>query len=228
MDTVLSIFFFTIQCGRGTHVHPSVSSVAENIACSQKSTCLTCWPWCYSVRPCHRMTSVTHRSLSSLPPQPTLLMLTHWHKFFLTVLVCRPSVCSPLSVLSFPYFLFFLLPSLPEGLCFFFFSFLFFFLFFLPLCLLLSHLPLSFSRSLCLSLAPCLSFLCVFSQTYSGGPWRAAGDDSCISSRLRGHFRSAPLRLSSTVWATETKREEYEGVVNGKYWKTARWELEYI
>lgn len=152
MDTVLSIFFFTIQCGRGTHVHPSVSSVAENIACSQKSTCLTCWPWCYSVRPCHRMTSVTHRSLSSLPPQPTLLMLTHWHKFFLTVLVCRPSVCSPLSVLSFPYFLFFLLPSLPEGLCFFFFSFLFFFLFFYHFAFF-SHISLSLSLALSVSLS---------------------------------------------------------------------------
>lgn len=58
---------------------------------------LTCWPWCYKVQPCHGTTSVTHHSLSSLAKRPTLLFLTHWHKFCLTELVCRPSVCSGIS-----------------------------------------------------------------------------------------------------------------------------------
>ncbi|CAB1454851.1 unnamed protein product [Pleuronectes platessa] len=44
----------------------------------------------------------------------------------------------------------------------------------------------------------------------------AAGDHSRISSRWRAHFRSAPLRLSSTFCATETKGEEDEG---GGKWK---------
>lgn len=173
MDTVLSIFFFTIQCGRGTHVHPSVSSVAENIACSQKSTCLTCWPWCYSVRPCHRMTSVTHRSLSSLPPQPTLLMLTHWHKFFLTVLVCRPSVCSPLSVLSFPYFLFFFAAFSPRGPLFLFLFFSFFLsIFFTTLPSSLTSPSLFLSLSLSLSRSLSLIPLCLFPDLLR---WALAG-----------------------------------------------------
>lgn len=193
-------FFFFLQCtGRGTHVHPVVSSEVENIVCSQPSTCLTCWPWCYSVQPCHRMTSLTHCSLSSLPLQPTLLLLTHWHKFCLTVRVCHPSVRSPRSVLFFT----FLQPSLVQGPYFF-----------------LSHLSSISAHTVTFSFSLYLPFLCFFSQTYPSGPWRAAGADSCISSRLRGHLRSAPLRLNSTVWATETKREEEEGVVNGKYWKT--------
>lgn len=108
---------FTMHCGRSTHVHPVVSSKVENVVCSQPSTCLTCWPWCYSVQSCHRMTSVTHGSLSSLPLQPTLLLLTYWHKFCLTVLFCCPSVCSPLSVLWFT----FLLLSVLQGLYFVFF-----------------------------------------------------------------------------------------------------------
>lgn len=101
-----------MQDGSGIHVHPVVSGEVENIVCSQPSTCLTCWPWRYSVHPCHRMTSVTHASLSSLHLQPTVLLLTHWHTFYLTVLVCHPSVCSPLSVSCFT----FLLLSLLQGL----------------------------------------------------------------------------------------------------------------
>lgn len=77
------------------------SSEVENIACSQPSTCLTCWLWCYSAQPCRRMTSVTHSSLSSLPLHSTLLQLTHWHKLCLTVLLC--SLCFQLWV-SFTFF----------------------------------------------------------------------------------------------------------------------------
>lgn len=175
---------------------PLVSSEVENIVCSQTSTCLTCWPWCYSVQPCHRMTSVTHDSLSSLPLQPTLPLLTHWQ--LLSHCVHLPSFCL-LSVLCFIFYC-----SPPGPL------FLFVFLLF---CHLLSHIYLysHLSPSLSLFLFICLSCLCVFSQTYPGGPWRVASDDSCISSRLRGHFRTAPLRLNSTVWAIETKRERDRG-----------------
>lgn len=117
MALVSRFAFFFLQCtGRDTHVHPVVSSEVENIVCSQPSTCLTCWPWCYSVQPCHRMTSLTHCGLSSLPLQPTLLLLTHRHKFCLTVRVCYPSVRSPRSVLLFT----FLQLSLVQGLYFFF------------------------------------------------------------------------------------------------------------
>lgn len=82
----------TVHRGRCTFVHSGMSSEVENISCSQPSTCLTCWLWCYSVQPCHRTTFVTHNSLSSLPLHPTLLRLTHWHKFSLPVLLCHRSL----------------------------------------------------------------------------------------------------------------------------------------
>lgn len=197
----ICMYCFAVCCGRGTHVYPVVSSEVENIVCSQPSTCLTCWPWCYSVQPCHRMTSVTHGSLSSLPPHPRPTTPPYRHKFCLTVLAFHPSVCSPLSVFTF------LVLSLLQGLYLFFFFLSFFFFYHFAI---FSHIS---------SLSSVSHSSASFPRPIPGGPRRAAGDDSCISSRLRGHSRSAPLRLNRTVWATETKREEDEGIVNGKILK---------
>ncbi len=196
--------FSTMHCGRGTHVCPAESVEIKNTVCSQTSTCLTCWPWCYRAQPCHTVTSVTHGSLSSLPQQPTLLPLTHWHKFCLTARL--PSFCL-LSTLSLVLHILYCCLSSRASV------------FFSTLCNILSHFCSLSPRSLSLSI------LHIFSQTYPR--WAAGGQQAMtvvLAVNCEVTFRSAPLRLYSTVWATETKREEDEGAVNGKYWKTARWE----
>lgn len=191
----------------------SVSSEVENTVCTQPSTCLTCWPWCYNVQPCHRMTSVTHRSLSSLPLQPTILLLhllllltPRWHKSHSARL---PSFCL-LSALTFE------LLSLRHGL----FYFYFFFLTTLqsPLTILLIRSSLCF-------------FLFIFfpaSVSHSSAPVPrptlvGLGGQQAMTVVLAVDFEvtfAQPHWDSATV--SETKREEDGAGVNRKYWKTER------
>lgn len=125
--------------------------------------------------------------------------LTHPLTYVLSHCACLPSFCLFFTLNPIVHFFTVISPPWPQCIHLFIFS---------TLPFSLTFLLTQPSFLLCL-----ISHSSPFTQAYPGGPWWAAGDDSCISSRLRGHFRSAPLRLNSTVWATVTKGEEDEGVV---------------
>ncbi len=191
--------FPTMHCGRGTHVCPAESGEIRNTVCSQTSTCLTCWPWCYRAQPCHTVTSVTHGSLSSLPQQPTLLPLTHWHKFCLTARL--PSFCL-LSTLSLVLHILYCCLSSRASV------------FFPTLCNILSHFCSLSPRSLSLSLS--LNPPHLFPDLPPVGSRRAAGDDSCISSQLWGHFS---LSSTETLQHSLSHRNKERRRWGGSKWK---------